>query len=476
MSFLLDTLRQHAARLPGGIALEDGDGQALDWQALVDAIAAEQDVLRAQLAGQRPVALQADHGIAHIVADLALMECAIPVLSLPLFFTSAQRSHALAHGGVQAMLHDADGELRCELLHGLRGAGALPQHTARISYTSGSTGAPKGICLSAEHLLQVAQGVAQGVGQMHVGRHLSLLPPGLLLENVAGCYASLLAGGTYIAASQVRVGLAAPFRPDFQRMAAAIAMTRATSTILVPEYLAGLVAWLERSHERLPRLTLVAVGGARVSAALLERARRVELPVRQGYGLTECGSVVCLDDATGQPGSVGHPLGTHRIRIAADGEILIDGPTHLGMVGAPLSEVARNGGCRTGDLGRFDAQGRLWIEGRKSNRIITSFGRNVSPEWIESLLLEQRAIAQAMVHGDGQARLSALLVPRDTEAAVAAAVAAVNATLPEYARVARWRHVAPFTLANGQLTGTGRLRRPQILSRYMSEESVDAVL
>jgi long-subunit acyl-CoA synthetase (AMP-forming) len=223
----------------------------------------------------------------------------------------------------------------------------------------------------------------------------------------------------------------------------------------------------------LPRLTLVAAGGARVSTALLQRAARVGLPVRQGYGLTECGSVVCLHDGTAASlGSVGRSLGAHRLKLAPDGEILIDGPGHLGTVGAPRAATT----WHSGDIGRVDAAGNLWIAGRKSNLIITSFGRNISPEWIEGLLAEQPAIVQAMVHGDGAAELSALLVTREPEAGVQAAIAAVNAQLPEYARIRHWRLVPPFTPANGQLTGNGRLRRQEISRCHLIPEDADAVL
>jgi long-subunit acyl-CoA synthetase (AMP-forming) len=275
------------------------------------------------------------------------------------------------------------------------------------------------------------------------------------------------------------VGLSAPFQPDFARMAAAIEDTRATSLILVPEYLAGLAAYLEHTGSRLTHLTLVAVGGARVAPELLERARRVGLPVRQGYGLTECGSVVSLHDGTtAGSGSAGRPLAAHSIRIAPDGEIVVDGALYLGVVGAPLASGTHREGYRTGDIGRIDAEGRLWIDGRKSNLIITSFGRNISPEWIEALLIEQGSIAQAMVHGEGAASLSALIVPRGqcTPADLDAAIASVNATLPDYARIRQWRRAQPFSPANGQLTGNGRLRRAQILTQYPLEETADAVL
>jgi long-subunit acyl-CoA synthetase (AMP-forming) len=458
---------------------------------LVAALEAQVLALRPKLSGcDRPVALLADRSMQLCVMDLALMECGVPVLSLPLFFTAAQRGHALAHSGARMIVRGELGvpgrALACDMLPAAgdtaaagRADGVIPAGTARISYTSGSTGMAKGICLSARNLLAVARGVVDAAGTENVGRHLAVLPPGVLLEEVAGCHASLLAGATYIAASMEDVGLAAPFQPDFARMSATIESTRATSLILVPEYLAGLVSCLAQTGRRLSALTLVAVGGARVAPALLERAREVGLPVRQGYGLTECGSVVSLHDGTTEGvGSSGKALGAHSLRIAPDGEILVEGPKHLGCIGAPLSPEEQSGAHHTGDIGRIDAEGRLWIEGRKSNLIITSFGRNISPEWIESLLLEQPAIAQAMVMGEGAASLSALVVPRGPVAArdIDAALAAVNAALPEYARIRHWRRAQPFTSANGQLTGNGRLRRAEILTQYAMEESADAVL
>ncbi len=462
MSFLLDSLRERARHAPKSVALEDASGRVMSSIDLVAALEAQVSLLRAKLQHtDRPVALLADRSIELCVMDLALMECGVPVLSLPLFFTPAQRGHALAQSGAQMIVRGGSGApghaLACDIPDAsgeagaaARTAGAIPVGTARISYTSGSTGAAKGICLSGHTLLAVARGVVDAVGAENADRHLAVLPPGVLLEEVAGCLASLLAGATYIAASMEEVGLVEPFQPDFARMAATIEETRATSLILVPEYLAGLVAYLAHAGRRLPALKLVAVGGARVAPALLERAREVGLPVRQGYGLTECGSVVSLHD----------------------------GPRHLGCIGAPLSPEVQRAAHRTGDIGRIDAEGRLWIEGRKSNLIITSFGRNISPEWIESLLLEQPAIAQAMVWGEGAASLSALVVPRGPVEArdIDAALAAVNASLPEYARIRHWRRAQPFTPANGQLTGNGRLRRAQILAQYPMEESADAVL
>lgn len=450
MSAFLDRLR---AQDPNGLAIDGA--QPLTRGELVAAVTARAAALRAAGRG-RPVAVQLDHGTPLCTTELALFEARLPGVVLPPFFTRDQAMGAVAAAGCGLMITDGAVET---LDHPTAN---LPAGTARITFTSGSTGAPKGVCLSEEHLFAVAGAVA-GALSSHAGRHLPILPPGVLLEAVAGLYASLIAGGTYVALPQAEVGLADPFRPDWPTMLAAIDTHRITSLILVPEYLAGLVAAMEWTGIRLPRLTLVAVGGARTAPSLLERAARVGLPVRQGYGLTECGSVVTLETgAEAERGSVGHSLGAHRISLATDGEIIVDGPLLLGTIGQPRA----SGPYATGDIGRLDEAGNLHVVGRKSSLIVTAFGRNVAPEWVEGTLVEQPDILQACVRGDGASELEALIVPARPDADLDAAVAAANATLPAYARIGRVRVVPPFLPQNGQLTANGRLRRAAIAAAY----------
>lgn len=457
---LFETLAERATHSPLALAIDPVTSPPLTYQRLAESVEVLERSLRSVLEPGRPVALKLDHGKAEALLELALLKGEFPVLSLPRFFTAEQERHAIRESGTQAILpsEKVEDRLTCR-----SAPTPIPRGSARITFTSGSTGTPKGVCLSAEHMLTVARGVVEAVGAEHAGRHLALLPPGILLETVAGFFPTLLAGGTYVCPPQVHIGLGDPFRPDFAVLLKALIDLRITSLILVPEYLAGLVAAMEASGTRLPRLTLVAVGGARTPPALLERAAALGLPVRQGYGLTECASVVSLDDGLGTPGSVGRALPHATISLAPDGEIMVGGMTYLGTIGEP-----RGGGLlATGDIGRIDAAGKLWVEGRKSNLFVTSFGRNISPEWIEEALLAQPEIMQAMAWGDGEPRPCALLTPAHADADLGAAVARANALLPDYAKIGNWREVAHFTPMNGLLTGNGRLRRAAIAAMYL---------
>ncbi|WP_067734995.1 AMP-binding protein [Novosphingobium naphthalenivorans] len=454
MNGLLAIIRDHALKNPQGIALDPVTSVPVSWAELADKVADRTAALESAEDPGQPHVLCLDHGAEAAIAELALLEARIPVLSLPSFFTREQVQHAVAASGAGATEPSASHPA----------PSPLPRGTARVTFTSGSTGTPKGVCLSAHQMLAVAASVVEAVGAEHAGSHCALLPPGILLETVAGFFATILAGGTYVCPPQAEVGLADPFRPDFVMMAQRLADWEITSLILVPEYLAGLVAVMEKTGLRLPHLTLVAVGGARVPVDLLARARALGLPVRQGYGLTECASVVSLESADEEmAGSAGRPLGHMKARIAPDGEIVLEGEMFLGTIGEPREP----GPLHTGDIGRIDDQGRLWVEGRKSALIVTSFGRNISPEWVEAELTGQPDILQAMVHGDGLPAPEALLVPARPDADLAVAVAAANTVLPAYARITKWREVAPFTPMNGQLTGNGRLRRKAITAMWL---------
>ena len=157
-------------------------------------------------------------------------------------------------------------------------------------------------------------------------------------------------------------------------------------------------------------------------------------------------------------GSVGKPLAHQSVRIASDGEIEICQP------GEPW--------LATGDLGELDKDGFLYVTGRKKNVLITSFGRNVSPEWPESVLQSFSEIAQVMVYGEAQPQLSALIVPSKASTTVQqlqAVVDQANQQLPDYARIGQWHILEkPFSVSDGLLTSNGRPRREKIIEFYRS--------
>jgi long-chain acyl-CoA synthetase len=266
----------------------------------------------------------------------------------------------------------------------------------------------------------------------------------------------------------------------------AVEAARPHSLILVPELLKAWTLYLSASGQRAPAdLVFVAVGGARVDPALLLRARALGIPAYQGYGLTECGSVVSLNRPGDDRPGVGRPLPHVGLRIEA-GEVQVSTLAFLGYLDSAAAQPASVPDFATGDLGHLDGDGHLYLSGRSKNLLITSYGRNIAPEWVEAALLAQGAIAQAMVSGDARPWLSAVLVaaPGATPGDLRGAVAQANSTLPDYAQVGGWIAGEPFTLANGRATGNGRPVRSTISTHhaaalaalYEEEETVNAVL
>lgn len=491
LAHLFARLAEHAPGEPVLVGAADDPV----WDAV--AIRTQIDSLKPSLAGIRVLAVLADNSPAWAVADLAALEAGIAQLPLPVFFTPAQLTHALAATGCDALLTDqpqaaglGQGFVPAAAWNGLtlfKRAVApvpLPAGTAKISFTSGSTGTPKGVCLSAAGLMDTAHAVAAQLADLPVAHHLCVLPLALLLENVAGVYAPLLRGARIHLPPLATVGWQgmAGFAPAaLQQSALARA---ANSVILVPELAKAWAVHLAMSAQQAPvSLCFAAVGGARVDATLLAQGRALGLPLYQGYGLTECGSVVCLNRPGDDGPGVGRPLGHVALRIA-EGEVVARSRVFLGYLGDERRSASVD--FATGDNGHFDERGHLHLDGRKKNLLITSFGRNIAPEWVEAALLAQAGILQAVVVGDARPALTALLVaaPGFTEQQLAGMVRAANATLPDYARIRHWAAVPAFTVANGLGTGNGRPMRAAIQachaalieSFYAATESPDVVL
>lgn len=451
-----------------------------------DELATEVAALSARLvhAGTRVLATMLDNGMPWVVADLAAEAAGVVHVPLPLFFTPEQVAHALQVAGVDTVLTIeplADrwpqlprkpwvvaGEPLCALRLPAQGL-PMPSGTAKLTFTSGTTGTPKGVCLGAEGLHRVRDALVLALEPLDIRRHLCALPLAVLLENVAGVMAPLARGAECLVPPLAELGLSGSSSFDPAVFNAAVERHRPHSLILLPQMLRAWTGWLAGQGRRAPEgLRMVAVGGAAVGAPLLMAARRLGIPAHEGYGLSEGSSVQTLNlPGSDRPGSAGRPLPHARVRVNGRGEIEVAGGLMLGYLGQPLLQ---GDWWPTGDLGEIDADGFVHVRGRIKHVLITAFGRNVSPEWVETALRSGRTIAQAVVLGDGEPALSAVVWPVNDalpDAGLQADIDAANATLPDYARVTRWvRARAPFTAAGGMATANGRPRRDAILSLH----------
>jgi acyl-CoA synthetase (AMP-forming)/AMP-acid ligase II len=317
-------------------------------------------------------------------------------------------------------------------------------------------------------MLAVAEGLALATRPLGIESHMTALPLPVLLENIAGIYAPLVAGATIKVRPLRETGLTGSSRFDAAQFHAALTAADAGSVIMLPQMLRAYAGWLGQARCRAPEnLRLMAVGGAAVGAELLMQSRALGLPAYEGYGLSEACSVQTLNlPGADCPGSAGRPLPHARVRVTAQGEVEIAGNHAYGYLDQRFPDREW---LPTGDLGYLDEQGFLHIQGRKGNVLITSFGRNVSPEWIELRLMNSASIAHAVVLGDGEPVLGAVIWPAGGagDTAIEACVKCVNQALPDYARIGPWMLArAEFSAASGLTTANGRPRRHAVFQMH----------
>jgi long-chain acyl-CoA synthetase len=216
------------------------------------------------------------------------------------------------------------------------------------------------------------------------------------------------------------------------------------------------------------RLVAACSGGARLEPEVGRFFLALGLQILQGYGQTEAGPIVSANppDAI-RIDTVGRVLEGVALRIAADGEILVSGDLVMdGYWGRPeeTAAVIQDGWLHTGDIGVLE-DGYLRITDRKKDLIVLSGGENVSPAKVEGMLMAEPEIAQAVVAGDGRAGLTALVVVAEgyDDVAVALAVNRTNHRLSVTERIRKHAIVPAFTVENGLLTPTQKIRRMLVI-------------
>ncbi|HEY2413805.1 MAG TPA: AMP-binding protein [Pirellulaceae bacterium] len=288
-----------------------------------------------------------------------------------------------------------------------------PSSLTTILYTSGTTGEPKGVMLTQGNLANNSCQTIEASGYIPDLLRLNFLPLSHIFARTCDLYCWLVEGS--------RLALA-------ESRETVLADCRAVH----PQSLNGVPYFYDKVYRKLcaegkqntPGALLAELGGA------IERccAGGAALPdylhdyfhaqgvlLLQGYGLSESSPVISLSTPDHhRRGSCGRPIPGIEVKIAADGEILTRGP-HV-MPGYYKNEqathdVIHDGWLATGDIGRQDADGFLYITGRKKEILVTLGGKNIAPVYLESLLTEDPLILQAMIIGDGKPYLSALIVP-----------------------------------------------------------------
>lgn len=346
----------------------------------------------------------------------------------------------------------------------------LPTHTYSVVFSSGSTGAPKGCVLTHANfasVLRMASEVEAGGpdGAEHRERAFVYLP----LAHVSARLQQLT---TFTLGGELLYGTGGT------------ADLLAQISELQPTYVPGVPRLFESAHLRVggvpaklravfgPRLRYALSGGAPMDPEVRAAYEAAGITLVEGYGLTETAAALALSAPHDRrAGSVGRPLPGVDLRIAADGEILARGANVFGgYLDAPevTAEAFEGEWFRTGDLGRIDADGFLFVTGRKKNLIVTSNGKNVAPEPIENQLRIALGISDVLVVGDGRPYLTAILFAPD-ERETESIIRTVTGVNDDFSPPERVRKVAMIPLAltvdDGSLTASGKIIRPVLIDR-----------
>ena len=267
---------------------------------------------------------------------------------------------------------------------------------ATLNFSGGTTGAPKAVMLRHRNLMTVAANTIQGFDIKRDAVFLNVRPLWPIAQVILMSH--LFAGATVVLGG----------RFDADRLAATIDQSGATRTSLVPTQL---VRWIEHLHaqDRMPKLEAIYVGGSRIPAAVFERALDLIGP-RIGvlYGMTEA-PICCYlppQELVGEGRShllesVGRPFPAYRVRLADDGEVLVQGGNVMAGYWRhedATREALRDGWLHTGDIGAFDGDGRLAIVGRLKE-VIRSGSSSVMPKEVEDVIATHPAVGEVAVLG-----------------------------------------------------------------------------
>lgn len=392
-----------------------------------------------------------------------------------------------------------------------RAEGARADDTAIMVYTSGTTGLPKGACLSHRYVINSVESLRGVVPIYDTDAAFSYLPFCHVAERISGLYNRLYAGasayfvddllklGQYML--EVRPTVFASLPRFFEKIHARVMadLERETEEVrggflealetgrrvvrlrqskeevpaeLLSEYESNALPILQRVKDYFGgRVRVATSGGAPLPLEVAEFFAAAGLPILQAYGLTENVCVAFNRPDNYKFGTVGPPMPGCEVRLAADGEIEVRSEMMFnGYYREPekTAEVMRDGWLLTGDLGEMEADGFLKITGRKKELIVLSTGKNVAPALVENMLKEHHLVSHAYVHGDGHSYLVALVTLNPPEAEEHARARGLRfESFEELAASAEMRELVAGIIesANRRVSSSEAVKRFRILGR-----------
>lgn len=486
MKSILENIGTHE---PNNIAIEDSN-LSLSYADLYKNVIEVSEIIKN--ISSRAIGIYIDNSALWIIISLAIQKANKVIVPIPPFFSPLQIKHVINDCSIDTIITDRqltneqfppihkDGDYQwhdkiysCyKVINQTHQKCNLDKDISMVTYTSGSTDQPKGVCLSNDSLLAVSVSIANVLSPLSLQRHLCLLPLSTLLENIAGVWAPFISGSTVITRPLHEIGFTSSNKLDPKIFIACLNQYQPDSIILLPEMLKLLVGCAVSSSSMPKSLKFCAVGGAKVNRSLIERAHELNIPAFEGYGLSECASVVSLNTPNqNKSGTSGKALPHAKIRISSDNEIEVAGST--------LYRYLNNNTCYkdtyfpTGDLGHLDDEGYLVIQGRKKNMFITSYGRQVCPDWIENILTNHAYIFQASIYGEALPHNICVIVPAHKDVSTKDLEQVINLTnkeLPDYARIKSFiTATSAFTRENRLLNMSGQLNREQIWAKYIAK-------
>jgi long-chain acyl-CoA synthetase len=384
---------------------------------------------------------------------------------------------------------------------------ALPDsRLATICFTSGTSGRPKGVMLSHGNIIANVLSCQETRMARSSDVFLSILPLSHMFERTGGYYLPLSVGAKVVfsrGVAQIADDLAAQAPTVmfavpriFEKFLARIDQTLSGSAIkrwlfdqcvvrgwrveqgnagpldaLATPLLRALVA--KPIFARLGgRLRLTVVGGAALDPSIARAFIGLGLHMLQGYGMTEASPVISVNrEENNDPESVGPPLPGVDVKLGQNGELLARGGNimqgYCRNPEATQATVDAEGWLHTGDIAEL-REGRIYIRGRLKDILVMSNGEKLPPQDVEFALAHDPLFEQVMLVGEGRPFLTLLTVTKETDEKLL--VDRANELLKNFPRWVRIRKVIatqdPWSIDNGLLTPTLKLKRPLVLARF----------